>query len=47
MIDRRSGRRIPRLRIVDDECRPLTLRNIALVPGPGANKRTRARYSTT
>jgi hypothetical protein len=44
LIDRRSGRRIPRLRIHDDEGRPLALRDIALVPGPGANKQTRARY---
>jgi hypothetical protein len=47
VIDRRSGRRIPRLRLLDDEDRPLALRDIALVPGPGANKRTRAKYGAT
>jgi DNA-binding HxlR family transcriptional regulator len=47
VIDRRSGRRIPRLRLLDDEGRPLALRDIALVPGPGANKRTRAKYRAT
>jgi hypothetical protein len=47
VIDRRSGRRIPRLRLLDEEGRPLALRDIALVAGPGANKRTRARYRAT
>jgi len=43
-VDRRSGRRIPRLRILDNEGRPLAGRDIALAPGPGANRRTRARF---
>jgi DNA invertase Pin-like site-specific DNA recombinase/DNA-binding HxlR family transcriptional regulator len=47
MIDRRTGRRIPRLRLLDEEGCPLALRDIALAPGPGANKRTRARYRAT
>jgi transposase-like protein len=34
----------PALRILDDEGRPLAGRDIALAPGPGASKRTRARY---
>jgi hypothetical protein len=42
-LDRRSGRRIPRLRILDNEGRPLAGHDIALAPGPGATKRTRAR----
>ena len=41
VLDRQTGRRIPWLRIVDEECRPLALRDMTLVPGPGANKRTR------
>jgi DNA-binding HxlR family transcriptional regulator len=43
-LDRRSGRRIPRLRILDNEGRPLAGRDIALAPGPGASRRTRARF---
>ncbi len=44
LLDRRTGRRIPRVRILGDEGRPLAPRNIGLAPGPGASKRTRARY---
>jgi DNA-binding HxlR family transcriptional regulator len=44
ILDRRSGRRIPRLRILDNEGRPLAGRDMAVAPGPGASKRTRARY---
>jgi hypothetical protein len=40
VIERRPGRRIPQMRILDDKCRPLALRDIALVQG--AHKRTRA-----
>jgi len=47
ILDRRSGRRIPRLRILDNEGRPLAGRDMALAPGPGASKRTRARYGAT
>jgi hypothetical protein len=43
ILDRHSGRRIPRLRILDSEGRPLAGRDMALAPGPGAIKRTRAR----
>src|SRR5260370_36546267 len=46
-LDRRSGRRIPRLRIVDNEGRSIAGRYIALAPGPGASKRTRARLGAT
>ncbi len=44
LLDRRTGRRIPRVRILGDEGRPLAPRDIELAPGPGASKRTRARY---
>ncbi len=44
ILDRRSGRTIPRVRILDDEGRPLAGRDMALAPGPGASKRTRERY---
>ena len=43
-LDRRSGRRIPRLRMLDHEGRPLAGRDITLAPGPGASRRTRARF---
>jgi len=43
-LDRRSGQRIPRLRILDDEGRPLAGCDIVLAPGPGATKRTRDRF---
>jgi DNA-binding HxlR family transcriptional regulator len=43
-LDRRWGRRIPPLRILDGEGRPLAGRDIVLAPGPGASKRTRARF---
>jgi len=46
-LDQRSGRRIPRLRILDNEGRPIAGRDIALAPGPGASKRTRARFGAT
>jgi hypothetical protein len=47
ILDRRSRRRIPRLRILDNEGRPLAGRDLALAPGPGASKRTRACYGST
>jgi DNA-binding HxlR family transcriptional regulator len=44
-IDRRTGRPIPRLRITDEEGQPIAARDLALVPGPGASKATRARFA--
>ena len=46
ILDRRSGRRIPQLRILDNEGRTLAGRDIAVAPEPGASKQTRARYGT-
>jgi hypothetical protein len=46
ILDRRSGRRIPQLRFLDNEGRRLAGRDIAVAPGPGASKQTRARYGT-
>jgi hypothetical protein len=43
-LARRSGRRIPHLRILDNEGRPLAGRDIALAPGPGASRRRGARF---
>jgi DNA-binding HxlR family transcriptional regulator len=44
VIDRRTGRPIPRLRIVGDDGAPISGRDLDVVPGPGAEKRTIARY---
>ncbi len=39
--DRRTDRRIPRLRVTDADGRPLSWRDLRTVPGPGASARTR------
>ena len=38
--DRRTGRRVPRLRVTDAEGRPLSRRDLRTVPGPGASAQT-------
>jgi DNA-binding HxlR family transcriptional regulator len=38
--DRRSNRRIPRLRVTDADGRPLTRRDLRTEPGPGASRET-------
>jgi DNA-binding HxlR family transcriptional regulator len=38
--DRRTRRRIPRLRVTDAEGRPLTRRDLRTEPGPGASRET-------
>jgi DNA-binding HxlR family transcriptional regulator len=38
--DRRTGRRIPRLRVTDAEGRPLARRDLRTEPGPGASRET-------
>lgn len=42
--DRRTGRAIPRVRVVDESGAPISSRDLEVVPGPGAEKRTIARY---
>ncbi len=44
VLDRRTGRPIPRVRIADETGAPLSARDMQIVPGPGAQKRTIARY---
>ncbi len=44
VLDRRTGRAVPRLRILDEEGAPIPARDFEIVPGPGAAKRTIARY---
>jgi len=39
--DRRTGRRLPKLRVTDADGRPLTRRDLRTVPGPGASRETR------
>jgi DNA-binding HxlR family transcriptional regulator len=38
--DRRSGRRIAKLRVTDADGAPLTRRDLRMVPGPGASRET-------
>jgi len=38
--DRRTGRRLPKLRVTDADGRPLSRRDLRTVPGPGASKET-------
>jgi DNA-binding HxlR family transcriptional regulator len=42
--DRRSGRRVPRLRVRDHDGRALGRRDLRSEPGPGATPETRARF---
>ena len=44
VLDRRTGRPVPRLRIVDEKGAPIGGRDLTLAPGPGAKKRTTERY---
>ncbi len=45
--DRRTGRPIPRVRILDESGAPVSSRDLEIVPGPGAGRRTVARYRRT
>ena len=45
VYDKRTGRPIPRLRISGEDGQPLTARDLELRPGPGASKRTLARFA--
>ena len=38
--DRRTGRRIPKLRVTDADGRPISRRDLRAVPGPGASRET-------
>jgi DNA-binding HxlR family transcriptional regulator len=38
--DRRTGRRVPKMRVTDADGRPLSRRDLRTVPGPGAAKET-------
>jgi DNA-binding HxlR family transcriptional regulator len=43
--DRRTNRRIPRLRVTDADGRPLGRRDLRTLPGPGASRETRSRLA--
>lgn len=45
VIDRRTQRAIPRLRLLDEAGRPLRALDLELRPGPGATKETLERFS--
>lgn len=42
--DRKTGRRIPRLRVTDGEGRTLSFGDLRAVPGPGASTETKQRF---
>ncbi len=44
LVDRRTGKPIPRLRITDAAGAPLAARDLEMRPGPGASKQTLARF---
>jgi len=44
VVDRRTGRPIPRLRILGQDGTPLRSSDLALLPGKGADAQTRARF---
>jgi DNA-binding HxlR family transcriptional regulator len=43
VLDRRTGRRLPRLRLTDADGRPVSRRDVRAVPGPGASRDTTRR----
>jgi DNA-binding HxlR family transcriptional regulator len=45
VADRRTGRALPPIRIVDDAGAQIHARDLELRPGPGASKRTLARFA--
>jgi DNA-binding HxlR family transcriptional regulator len=46
LTDRRTGKRIPRMKIRDAKGREVSLRGIRAVPGPGADEETRERLAS-
>jgi DNA-binding HxlR family transcriptional regulator len=42
--DRKTGRRVPRLRVTDGAGRPLQFTDLRAVPGPGASTETKRRF---
>jgi DNA-binding HxlR family transcriptional regulator len=47
VLDRRTGKPLPRLRILDEQARPVRGADMMTVPGPGATAKTIKRYQST
>ena len=47
VLDRRTGRPVPRVRILDETGAPVSGRDLEVVPGPGATRPIVARYRRT
>ena len=45
MRDRKTGKRVPRLRVTDADGAALTIRDLRAVPGPGASAETKRRFA--
>jgi DNA-binding HxlR family transcriptional regulator len=45
VVDRRTGRPVPRVRILDENGQPLAARDLEIRAGPGASTRTRRRIA--
>lgn len=45
VLDRRTGKPVPRLRLHDERGAPISSRDLEVRPGPGASKRTRERVA--
>jgi len=44
VIDLRSGKEVNEVRVLTEDGRPVDPRNLAVIPGPGATRATRARF---
>jgi DNA-binding HxlR family transcriptional regulator len=44
ILDRRTGRRVPKMRVLASDGRPLSRRDLLVVPGPGASEDTVRRF---
>jgi DNA-binding HxlR family transcriptional regulator len=44
ILDRRTGKRVPKMRVRSSDGRPLSRRDLHAVPGPGASKETIRRF---
>ena len=47
ILDRRTGKRVPKIRVRARDGRPLSRRDLQPVPGPGASKDTIARFQSS
>jgi DNA-binding HxlR family transcriptional regulator len=47
VLDRRTGRALPRVRMLDEEGQPIAARDLEVRPGPGASETTKARMTAS